>query len=87
MEDIEEMFSDAFEVIFQILFNVIGASVRWLFFLGQYSFSSLRNQRLKNILVALLVWLMLLGGGGFLLFNKISINEKQEQEISNISIS
>ena len=59
----EDIFEDAFKAIFQVLFNFIGASIRWLFFFGTVSFGRLESQKTKNILVGIVFWLLLIAGG------------------------
>lgn len=70
------------EVIFQIMLNSIGSAIRWLFFFGKYSYSRLFEQETKNIAVAVLFFVAIIGGGIYL--NENSKKEPQEQESSLI---
>ncbi|WP_375560357.1 hypothetical protein ACE193_22060 [Bernardetia sp. OM2101] len=81
---IEGIFEILVELIFKILFNSIGAAVRWLFFLGNYSYSHLFGHFTRNIIVAILTCIMIVVEGIYL--NQNSKKEIQEQE-NNINLS
>ncbi len=79
---LESIFESIFELIFKIVFNSIGAAIRWLFFLGKYSYSHLFGHFTRNIIVAILVLIMFIGGGIYL--NENSKKDIQEKESSSI---
>ncbi len=83
---IEGIFKILIELIFRIFFNSIGAAIRWLFFLGKYSYSHLFGHFTRNIITTILTCIMIVVGGIYL--NENSKKEIQEQEnIINLSIS
>ena len=59
----EDLFEEAIAAIAQVVFNLIGACIRWLFFFGTVSFGRLESQKTKNILVGIVFWLLLIAGG------------------------
>ncbi|WP_338790679.1 hypothetical protein [Bernardetia sp. MNP-M8] len=75
---IEGIFKILIELIFRIFFNSIGAAIRWLFFLGKYSYSHLFGHFGRNIITAILTCIMIIAGGIYL--NENSKKEIQEQE-------
>lgn len=81
---LESIFEGIFELIFQIIFNSIGAAIRWAFFLGKYSYTNLFLQETRNILIAILFFILLIGGGIYL--NETSKKDIQNQE-NNIELS
>ncbi|WP_291728397.1 hypothetical protein [Bernardetia sp.] len=64
-ENIEDVFEEAIAAFSQVFFNLIGACLRWLFFFGRVSFSRLKYQKIKNILVGIVFWVVLLAGGWY----------------------
>jgi Na+/H+-dicarboxylate symporter len=81
----EGLFEFLVEIIFKTFFNSIGAAIRWLFFIGKYSYSTLFEQFTRNILTAILFFILLIGGGIWL--NENSKKEIQEQESNSIKTS
>ncbi|WP_338763495.1 hypothetical protein WAF17_19735 [Bernardetia sp. ABR2-2B] len=81
---IEGIFEFLVEVIFKTFFNSIGAAIRWLFFLGRYSYSHLFDQFGRNITLFILTFITLLGSAIYL--SKNSKKEIQEQK-NNINLS
>lgn len=79
---IEGIFELVVEVIFKTIFNSIGATIRWLFFLGKYPYSHLFGQFGRNITVFVLTFIIILGSAIYLSEN--SKKEIQEQEVSII---
>jgi hypothetical protein len=68
------MLEGIFELIFRIIFNSIGAAIRWAFFLGKYSYKKLFLQETRNITVAILALIMFIAGG-------IYLNENSKKDI------
>ncbi|WP_338815607.1 hypothetical protein V9L05_23895 (plasmid) [Bernardetia sp. Wsw4-3y2] len=75
---IEGIFKILIKLIFRIFFNSIGAAIRWLFFLGKYSYSHLFGHFTRNITTTILTCIMIVVGGIYL--NENSKKEIQEQE-------
>jgi hypothetical protein len=80
---IEGIFEFLVEIIFKTFFNSIGAAIRWLFFLGKYSYSHLFGHFTRNIIIAILFFVAIIGGRIYL--SEVFKKERQEKE-SNIII-
>lgn len=76
---LESIFEGIFELIFKIILNSIGAAIRWIFFIGKYSYSNLFDQETRNIIVAILFLILLIGGG-------IYLSENSKKDISEHEI-
>lgn len=74
------------QLIFKIISNSIGAALRWIFFLGRYSYSHLSEQSGRNITVFILTFIILLRSAIYLNENDKKEIKKQEKHI-NLSIS